>query len=90
MIYFFFFCFLKNHDRLDRYCCGYDTDEGEGCFRNEILKELDSCDDVDKRFLVHILTSKSNPSELVLLDNAGNIGRKADHLNYELLTGIRM
>ncbi|PIK38859.1 hypothetical protein BSL78_24297 [Apostichopus japonicus] len=63
---------------------------GEGCFRNEILKELDSCDDVDKRFLVHILTSKSNPSELVLLDNAGNIGRKADHLNYELLTGIRM
>lgn len=80
---------MQNHDRLDRYCCGYDRDEGESCFKNEIAKELDSCGDTDKRFLVHILTSKSNPKELVLLDNVGNIDRSLEHLNYELLKGIR-
>lgn len=74
---------------MDRYCCGYDRDEGESCFKNEIAKELDSCGDTDKRFLVHILTSKSNPKELVLLDNVGNIDRSLEHLNYELLKGIR-
>lgn len=81
---------MQNHDRLDRYCCGYnEIDEGEACFRNEVMYEIEGCDDIENRYLVHILTTKSNPHQLILLDNSGNLHRSKEHLNFEILKGIR-
>ncbi|XP_070533861.1 Golgi-associated kinase 1B-like [Ptychodera flava] len=77
---------LQIHDRLDRNCCGYDTDQGEFCMMNGMH---DDCDDVDKQFLVHIMTRQEDRSRLVFIDNAGNRKRTPSHLNYRLLEGIR-
>ncbi|XP_077990644.1 uncharacterized protein LOC144444969 [Glandiceps talaboti] len=76
---------LQIHDRLDRNCCGYDDDEGEYCMINGMH---DDCDDVDKQFLVHIMTRKDDRSRLVFIDNAGNRKRSSKHLNFKLLEGI--
>ncbi|XP_002738973.1 Golgi-associated kinase 1B-like [Saccoglossus kowalevskii] len=77
---------LQNHDRIDRSCCGYDRDEGELCFTNGVHEN--ECVDINRQHLVHIFTHTYDDTRLVYIDNAINVNRSVDHLNYRLLEGI--
>ncbi|NWV23193.1 F198A protein, partial [Origma solitaria] len=76
---------LQVHDRLDRYCCGFQPDPSEPCVE-EMLHE--KCRNPAELFLVHILVRRSAPSRLVFIDNAGRPQHPEEKLNFRLLQGI--
>ncbi|XP_075601819.1 Golgi-associated kinase 1A [Balearica regulorum gibbericeps] len=76
---------LQVHDRLDRYCCGFQPDPSEPCVE-EMLHE--KCRNPAELVLVHILVRKSAPSRLVFIDNAGRPQHPEEKLNFRLLQGI--
>nr|XP_003222246.1 PREDICTED: protein FAM198A [Anolis carolinensis] len=76
---------LQVHDRLDRYCCGFQPDSSEPCVQ-EMLHE--KCRNPAELVLVHILIRKSKPSHLVFIDNAGRPLHPEAKLNFRLLQGI--
>ncbi|XP_010005911.1 PREDICTED: protein FAM198A [Chaetura pelagica] len=76
---------LQVHDRLDRYCCGFQPDPSEPCVE-EMLHE--KCRNPAELVLVHILVRKSMPSHLVFIDNAGRPQHPEGKLNFRLLQGI--
>ncbi|NXP45059.1 F198A protein, partial [Heliornis fulica] len=76
---------LQVHDRLDRYCCGFQPDPSEPCVE-EMLHE--KCRNPAELVLVHILVRKSAPSRLVFIDNAGKPQHPEEKLNFRLLQGI--
>ncbi|ERE75140.1 hypothetical protein H671_4g12874 [Cricetulus griseus] len=73
------------HDRLDRYCCGFEPEPSDPCVE-EGLRE--KCGNPEELRLVHILVRSSDPSHLVYIDNAGNLQHPDDKLNFRLLEGI--
>ncbi|XP_041533366.1 Golgi-associated kinase 1A isoform X1 [Microtus oregoni] len=76
---------LQVHDRLDRYCCGFEPEPSDPCVE-EGLRE--KCQNPEELRLVHILVRSSDPSRLVFIDNAGNLQQPEDKLNFRLLEGI--
>ncbi|XP_077159353.1 Golgi-associated kinase 1A isoform X2 [Paroedura picta] len=76
---------LQVHDRLDRYCCGFQPDPSEACVQ-ELLHE--KCRNPSELALVHILIRSSEPSRLVFIDNAGRPLHPEAKLNFRLLQGI--
>ncbi|NXI62656.1 F198A protein, partial [Anseranas semipalmata] len=76
---------LQVHDRLDRYCCGFEPDPSEPCVE-EMLHE--KCRNPAELVLVHILVRSSAPSRLVFIDNAGRPQQPEAKLNFRLLQGI--
>uniref|UniRef100_A0A8D0HBR6 Golgi associated kinase 1A n=1 Tax=Sphenodon punctatus TaxID=8508 RepID=A0A8D0HBR6_SPHPU len=76
---------LQVHDRLDRYCCGFQPDQSEPCVE-EMLHE--KCRNPTELVLVHILIRGSDPSRLVFIDNAGRPLHPEAKLNFRLLQGI--
>ncbi|NXK04338.1 F198A protein, partial [Herpetotheres cachinnans] len=76
---------LQVHDRLDRYCCGFQPDASEPCME-EMLHE--KCRNPAELVLVHILVRRSVPSRLVFIDNAGRLQHPEEKLNFRLLQGI--
>ncbi|NXR38453.1 F198A protein, partial [Zosterops hypoxanthus] len=76
---------LQVHDRLDRYCCGFQPDPSEPCVE-EMLHE--KCRNPAELVLVHILVRRSAPSRLVFIDNAGRPQHPEENLNFRLLQGI--
>ncbi|NXV92758.1 F198A protein, partial [Calonectris borealis] len=76
---------LQVHDRLDRYCCGFQPDPSEPCVE-EMLHE--KCRNPAELVLVHILVRRSAPSRLVFIDNAGRPHHPEEKLNFRLLQGI--
>lgn len=76
---------LQVHDRLDRYCCGFEPEPSDPCVQ-EGLRE--KCQNPEELRLVHILVRSSDPSRLVFIDNAGNLQQPEDKLNFRLLEGI--
>ncbi|XP_060104832.1 Golgi-associated kinase 1A isoform X1 [Heteronotia binoei] len=76
---------LQVHDRLDRYCCGFQPDPSEPCIQ-ELLHE--KCRNPSELALVHILIRRSKPSRLVFIDNAGRPLHPEAKLNFRLLQGI--
>ncbi|NWI94140.1 F198A protein, partial [Pitta sordida] len=76
---------LQVHDRLDRYCCGFQPDPSESCVE-EMLHE--KCRNPEELVLVHILVRRSAPSRLVFIDNAGRPQHPEEKLNFRLLQGI--
>ncbi|NXH88640.1 F198A protein, partial [Edolisoma coerulescens] len=76
---------LQIHDRLDRYCCGFQPDPSEPCVE-EMLHE--KCRNPAELALVHILVRRSAPSRLVFIDNAGRPQHPEEKLNFRLLQGI--
>ncbi|XP_038244757.1 Golgi-associated kinase 1A isoform X2 [Dermochelys coriacea] len=76
---------LQAHDRLDRYCCGFQPDPAEPCME-EMLHE--KCRNPAELVLVHILIRGSEPSRLVFIDNAGRPHHPEAKLNFRLLEGI--
>ncbi|NXB16088.1 F198A protein, partial [Rhagologus leucostigma] len=76
---------LQVHDRLDRYCCGFQPDLSEPCVE-EMLHE--KCRNPAELVLVHILVRRSVPSRLVFIDNAGRPQHPEEKLNFRLLQGI--
>uniref|UniRef100_A0A8D0BW20 Golgi associated kinase 1A n=1 Tax=Salvator merianae TaxID=96440 RepID=A0A8D0BW20_SALMN len=76
---------LQVHDRLDRYCCGFQPDPSESCVQ-EMLHE--KCRNPEELALVHILIRRSNPSHLIFIDNAGRPLHPEAKLNFRLLQGI--
>ncbi|NWR35523.1 F198A protein, partial [Tachuris rubrigastra] len=76
---------LQVHDRLDRYCCGFQPDPSEPCME-EMLH--DKCRNPEELVLVHILVRRSAPSRLVFIDNAGRLQHPEEKLNFRLLQGI--
>ncbi|NXW04480.1 F198A protein, partial [Fregetta grallaria] len=76
---------LQVHDRLDRYCCGFQPDPSEPCVE-EMLHE--KCRNPMELVLVHILVRRSAPSRLVFIDNAGRPQHPEEKLNFRLLQGI--
>ncbi|XP_032847154.2 Golgi-associated kinase 1A [Tyto alba] len=76
---------LQVHDRLDRYCCGFQPDPSEPCME-EMLHE--KCRNPSELVLVHILVRRSAPSRLVFIDNAGRPQHPEEKLNFRLLQGI--
>ncbi|NXO57764.1 F198A protein, partial [Aramus guarauna] len=76
---------LQVHDRLDRYCCGFQPDPSEPCVE-EMLHE--KCRNPAELVLVHILVRKSAPTRLVFIDNAGRPQHPEEKLNFRLLQGI--
>nr|XP_015856945.2 Golgi-associated kinase 1A isoform X2 [Peromyscus maniculatus bairdii]XP_042137898.1 Golgi-associated kinase 1A isoform X2 [Peromyscus maniculatus bairdii] len=76
---------LQVHDRLDRYCCGFEPAPSDPCVE-EGLRE--KCQNPEELRLVHILVRSSDPSHLVYIDNAGNLQHPEDKLNFRLLEGI--
>ncbi|XP_069626507.1 Golgi-associated kinase 1A [Haliaeetus albicilla] len=76
---------LQVHDRLDRYCCGFQPDPSEPCME-EMLHE--KCRNPAELVLVHILVRRSAPSRLVFIDNAGRPQHPEEKLNFRLLQGI--
>ncbi|XP_014390419.1 PREDICTED: protein FAM198A [Myotis brandtii] len=76
---------LQVHDRLDRYCCGFEPEPSEPCVE-EGLRE--KCTNPGELRLVHILVRSSDPSRLVYIDNAGHLQHPEDRLNFRLLEGI--
>ncbi|XP_066485255.1 Golgi-associated kinase 1A [Tiliqua scincoides] len=76
---------LQVHDRLDRYCCGFQPDPFEPCVQ-EMLHE--KCRNPAELVLVHILVRRSSPSQLVFIDNAGRPLHPEAKLNFRLLHGI--
>ncbi|KFP50270.1 Protein FAM198A, partial [Cathartes aura] len=78
-------CLPQVHDRLDRYCCGFQPDPSEPCME-EMLHE--KCRNPAELVLVHILVRRSAPSRLVFIDNAGRPQHPEEKLNFRLLQGI--
>uniref|UniRef100_A0A6J0UAA5 Golgi-associated kinase 1A isoform X1 n=1 Tax=Pogona vitticeps TaxID=103695 RepID=A0A6J0UAA5_9SAUR len=76
---------LQVHDRLDRYCCGFQPDPSEPCVQ-EMLHE--KCRNPAELFLVHILIQRNKPSQLVFIDNAGRLLHPEAKLDFRLLQGI--
>ncbi|XP_064362181.1 Golgi-associated kinase 1A isoform X1 [Dromaius novaehollandiae] len=76
---------LQVHDRLDRYCCGFQPEPSEPCME-EMLH--DKCRNPAELALVHILVRRSAPSRLVFIDNAGRPQHPEAKLNFRLLQGI--
>ncbi|NXE48002.1 F198A protein, partial [Casuarius casuarius] len=76
---------LQVHDRLDRYCCGFQPEPSEPCVE-EMLH--DKCRNPAELALVHILVRRSAPSRLVFIDNAGRPQHPEAKLNFRLLQGI--
>ncbi|XP_029796712.1 Golgi-associated kinase 1A isoform X1 [Suricata suricatta] len=76
---------LQVHDRLDRYCCGFEPEPSDPCVE-EGLRE--KCRNPGELRLVHILVRSSDPSRLVYIDNAGDLQHPEDKLNFRLLEGI--
>ncbi|XP_034339914.1 Golgi-associated kinase 1A isoform X2 [Arvicanthis niloticus] len=76
---------LQVHDRLDRYCCGFEPEPSDPCVE-EGLRE--KCRNPEELRLVHILVRRSDPSRLVYIDNAGNLLHPENKLNFRLLEGI--
>ncbi|XP_054450476.1 Golgi-associated kinase 1A [Pteronotus mesoamericanus] len=76
---------LQVHDRLDRYCCGFEPEPSDPCVE-EGLRE--KCGNPAELRLVHILVRSSDPSHLVYIDNAANLQQPEDKLNFRLLEGI--
>uniref|UniRef100_A0A8C0AW95 Golgi associated kinase 1A n=1 Tax=Buteo japonicus TaxID=224669 RepID=A0A8C0AW95_9AVES len=72
------------HDRLDRYCCGFQPDPSEPCME-EMLHE--KCRNPAELVLVHILVRPAL-SHLVFIDNAGRPQHPEEKLNFRLLQGI--
>ncbi|KAM6169262.1 Golgi-associated kinase 1A [Rhynchocyon petersi] len=76
---------LQVHDRLDRYCCGFEPETSEPCVEERLREK---CRNPAELRLVHILARSSDPSHLVYIDNAGNLRHPEDKLNFRLLEGI--
>ncbi|KAM5291970.1 Golgi-associated kinase 1A [Ctenodactylus gundi] len=76
---------LQVHDRLDRYCCGFEPEPSAPCVAERLR---DKCGNPAELRLVHILVRSSDPSHLVYIDNAGNLQHAEDKLNFRLLEGI--
>uniref|UniRef100_A0A8C6R7N4 Golgi associated kinase 1A n=2 Tax=Nannospalax galili TaxID=1026970 RepID=A0A8C6R7N4_NANGA len=76
---------LQVHDRLDRYCCGFEPESSDPCVEERLREK---CQNPGELRLVHILVRSSNPSHLVYIDNAGNLQHPKDKLNFRLLEGI--
>uniref|UniRef100_A0A8C9H796 Golgi associated kinase 1A n=1 Tax=Piliocolobus tephrosceles TaxID=591936 RepID=A0A8C9H796_9PRIM len=76
---------LQVHDRLDRYCCGFEPEPSDPCVEERLREK---CRNPAELRLVHILVRSSNPSHLVYIDNAGNLQHPEDKLNFRLLEGI--
>ncbi|MBZ3884413.1 Protein FAM198A, partial [Sciurus carolinensis] len=76
---------LQVHDRLDRYCCGFEPEPSDPCVEERLREK---CRNPTELRLVHILVRSSNPSHLVYIDNAGNLQHPEDKLNFRLLEGI--
>ncbi|NXE05260.1 F198A protein, partial [Lophotis ruficrista] len=76
---------LQVHDRLDRYCCGFQPDPSEPCVEERLHEK---CRNPAELVLVHILVRKSTPSRLVFIDNAGRPQHPEEKLNFRLLKGI--
>ncbi|KAM9592972.1 Golgi-associated kinase 1A [Trichechus inunguis] len=76
---------LQVHDRLDRYCCGFEPEPSDPCVEERLREK---CRNPAELRLVHILVRSSDPSHLVYIDNAGNLQHPEDKLNFRLLEGI--
>ncbi|XP_037382990.1 Golgi-associated kinase 1A [Talpa occidentalis] len=76
---------LQVHDRLDRYCCGFEPEPSDPCVEERLREK---CRNPGELRLVHILVRSSDPSRLVYIDNAGNLQHPEDKLNFRLLEGI--
>ncbi|XP_069715160.1 Golgi-associated kinase 1A [Phaenicophaeus curvirostris] len=76
---------LQVHDRLDRYCCGFQPDPSEPCVEERLHEK---CRNPAELVLVHILVRRSAPSRLVFIDNAGRPEHPEEKLNFRLLQGI--
>ncbi|XP_062970235.1 Golgi-associated kinase 1A [Cynocephalus volans] len=76
---------LQVHDRLDRYCCGFEPEPSDPCVQERLREK---CRNPAELRLVHILVRSSDPSHLVYIDNAGNLQHPEDKLNFRLLEGI--
>ncbi|XP_012505125.1 PREDICTED: protein FAM198A [Propithecus coquereli] len=76
---------LQVHDRLDRYCCGFEPEPSDPCVEERLREK---CRNPAELRLVHILVRSSDPSHLVFIDNAGNLQHPEDRLNFRLLEGI--
>ncbi|XP_004835137.1 protein FAM198A isoform X1 [Heterocephalus glaber] len=76
---------LQVHDRLDRYCCGFQPEPSDPCVEERLREK---CQNPAELRLVHILVRSSDPSRLVYIDNAGMLQHHKDKLNFRLLEGI--
>ncbi|XP_036123231.1 Golgi-associated kinase 1A [Molossus molossus] len=76
---------LQVHDRLDRYCCGFEPAPTEPCVEERLRQK---CANPGELRLVHILVRSSHPCHLVYIDNAANLQHPEDRLNFRLLQGI--
>ncbi|NXX83632.1 F198A protein, partial [Urocolius indicus] len=76
---------LQVHDRLDRYCCGFQPDPSEPCMEERLHEK---CRNPEELILVHILVRRSAPTRLVFIDNAGRPQHPEEKLNFRLLQGI--
>ncbi|XP_014343042.2 Golgi-associated kinase 1A [Latimeria chalumnae] len=76
---------LQVHDRLDRYCCGFNPEPSHPCVEDMLR---DRCRNPKELLLVHILVQKGDPTRLVFIDNAGRPLHPEENLNFRLLEGI--
>uniref|UniRef100_A0A4X2M8V0 Golgi associated kinase 1A n=1 Tax=Vombatus ursinus TaxID=29139 RepID=A0A4X2M8V0_VOMUR len=76
---------LQVHDRLDRYCCGFQPEPSDPCLEERLREK---CRNPGELLLVHILVRESDPSRLVYIDNAGKPLHPETKLNFRLLQGI--
>ncbi|NWH62169.1 F198A protein, partial [Geococcyx californianus] len=76
---------LQVHDRLDRYCCGFQPDPSDPCVEERLHEK---CRNPVELMLVHVLVRRSAPSRLVFIDNAGRPQHPEEKLNFRLLQGI--
>ncbi|KAM6160934.1 Golgi-associated kinase 1A [Erethizon dorsatum] len=76
---------LQVHDRLDRYCCGFQPQPSDPCVEERLREK---CRNPAELRLVHILIRSSDPSHLVYIDNAGTLQHPEGKLNFRLLEGI--
>ncbi|XP_071068375.1 Golgi-associated kinase 1A [Dasypus novemcinctus] len=76
---------LQVHDRLDRYCCGFEPAPTDPCVEERLREK---CRNPGELRLVHILVRRSSPSRLVYIDNAASLQRPDHQLNFRLLQGI--
>ncbi|XP_058534791.1 Golgi-associated kinase 1A isoform X2 [Ochotona princeps] len=77
---------LQVHDRLDRYCCGFEPEPSDPCVQERLREK---CRNPAELRLVHVLVRSSNPSRLVYIDNAANLQHPEGKLNFRLLEGIK-
>ncbi|XP_074051689.1 Golgi-associated kinase 1A [Macrotis lagotis] len=76
---------LQVHDRLDRYCCGFQPEPSDPCLEERLREK---CRNPGELLLVHILVRENDPSRLVYIDNAGKPLHPETKLNFRLLEGI--